>query len=55
MLCCTCDVQRTYYQQQQAKAIIALNKFNDGDYSCEDKDVLDVLSYYSISRDETEA
>ena len=42
-------------QQQQAKAIIALNKFNDGDYSCEDKDVLDVLSYYSISRDETEA
>ncbi len=33
-----------------AKSIIAKNKFKDGDYKCEDNDVLDLLSYYKISR-----
>ena len=37
-----------------AKDIIARNKFNDGDYECDDKDVVDVLSYYKITRDDTE-
>ena len=31
-----------------------INKFNDGDYECDDKDVIDVLSYYKITRDDTE-
>ena len=40
---------------EKAKAIIALNKFKDGDFACEDKEILDVLSYYRITRDEAEA
>ena len=39
---------------QVAKDIIARNKFNDGDYECDDKDVVDVLSYYKITRDDAE-
>jgi len=39
---------------ETAKAIIALNKFKDGDFACEDKEILDVLSYYRITRDEAE-
>lgn len=39
---------------EQAKAIIALNKFKDGDYDCQDEEILDVLSYYRITRDDTE-
>lgn len=42
-------------KQDQAKAIIALNKFDDGDYECDDPDILDVLSYYKITRDIAEA
>ena len=38
----------------QAKAIIAKNKFKDGDYECADKDILEVLSYYKITRNEVE-
>lgn len=34
-----------------AKSIISLNKFKEGDYECADKEILDVLSYYSITRD----
>ena len=34
-----------------AQAIISLNKFKEGDYECTDKEILDVLSYYSITRD----
>lgn len=34
----------------QAKAIIALNKFKDGDYECNDEEINDVLSYYKITR-----
>lgn len=37
-----------------AKSIIALNKFKDGDYDCEDEDILEVLSYYTITRSDTE-
>lgn len=31
--------------------LISLNKFKEGDYDCTDKEILDVLSYYSITRD----
>lgn len=34
-----------------AKSIISLNKFKEGDYKCTDKEILDVLSYYNITRD----
>ncbi len=39
---------------EKAKSIIALNKFKDGDYICDDKEINDVLSYYKITRDDTE-
>lgn len=42
-------------KQDQAKAIIALNKFEDGDYECDDPAILEVLSYYKITRDIAEA
>lgn len=38
-------------QLELAKSIIATNKFDDGDYECNDSQVLDVLSYYKITRD----
>lgn len=34
-----------------AKSIISLNKFKEEDYECTDEEILDVLSYYSITRD----
>ena len=37
-----------------AKSIIALNKFKPGDYECEDPDILEVLDYYKITRDDAE-
>lgn len=37
-----------------AKSIIAFNKFKDGEYDCDDEEILDVLSYYRITRDDTE-
>lgn len=37
-----------------AKKIIALNKFKEGEFICEDKDVLDVLRYYQITRNDAE-
>lgn len=37
-----------------AKSIISLNKFKEGDYQCGDADVLEVLSYYRITRNDTE-
>lgn len=37
-----------------AKAIIAKNKFKDGDYFCDDKDVLEILEYYKITRNSIE-
>lgn len=35
-----------------AKEIISKNKFNEGDYKCEDEEILDVLSYYKITRED---
>ena len=40
---------------EKAKAIIALNKFKENDYDCDDEQILDVLSYYRITRNETES
>ena len=40
---------------EKAKTIIALNKFKDDDFECDDKEVLEVLSYYRISRNDTES
>lgn len=37
---------------QQAKSIIALNKFRQGDYECNDPEIEDVLSYYKITRND---
>lgn len=37
-------------KMETAKSIIALNKFNDGEFECTDKEILDVLSYYQIMR-----
>lgn len=34
---------------ERAKKIIAKNRFKDGDYKCNDPDILKVLRYYSIS------
>jgi len=39
---------------EKAKAIIALNKFKEGDFVCDDKEISDVLAYYQITRDDTE-
>ena len=39
---------------EKATNIIALNKFKEGDYICEDKEINDVLAYYKITRDATE-
>ena len=41
-------------RQEKAKAIIALNRFKPGDFKTTDKAVLEVLSYYQITRDDTE-
>ena len=40
---------------EEAKSIIALNKFKDKDFECTDEKVLEVLSYYKISRNDTES
>lgn len=37
-------------KREKAERIIADNKFEDGDYNCSDKAILDVLSYYKIKR-----
>jgi hypothetical protein len=42
-------------QLESAKNIIAINKFKDGEFECDDEKVLEVLSYYRITRDEAEA
>ena len=38
-------------KRQTAEKIIALNKFKEGDYECDDADILEILSYYAITRD----
>lgn len=40
---------------EKAKSIIALNKFKDGDFECDDSDICEVLAYYRITRDDTES
>ena len=37
-----------------AKEIISQNRFKDGDYECHDEEINAVLSYYKITRDDTE-
>lgn len=39
---------------KNAKEIIALNKFKDGDYNCDDAEINNVLQYYKLTRDEAE-
>ena len=41
-------------QLEEAKSIIALNKFKDGDYDCNNPQVEEVLSYYKITRNVAE-
>lgn len=41
-------------QRKQAESIIALNKFKKCDFHCDDDAVLDVLSYYRITRNDAE-
>ena len=41
-------------QLNTAKRIIADNKFKDGDYNCADKKIIEVLSYYKITRGDAE-
>lgn len=43
------------HKLEQAKSIIALNKFKDGEFLCDDQEILDVLSYYRITRNEAES
>lgn len=59
-----CDLANEWWEKfnsltpeklEEAKSIIALNKFKDSDFECDDKDVLEVLSYYKISRNDTES
>ncbi len=58
-----CDLANEWWEKfkalspaklEKAKKIIALNKFKDGDYKCQDKKVLEVLQYYKITRNDTE-
>ncbi len=58
-----CDLTNEWWEKfkalppdklEKAKAIIALNKFKDGDFVCDDKEINDVLAYYKITRDDTE-
>lgn len=39
---------------EKAKEIIALNKFQDGDYECNDEEINDVLRYYKTTRNDAE-
>jgi hypothetical protein len=59
-----CDLANEWWEKfrslppqklEQAKSIIALNKFKSDNISCNDKEILEVLSYYTITRDEAEA
>lgn len=58
-----CDLANEWWEKfnaltpeklERAKSIIALNKFKDGDFECDDKDINNILEYYQITRDETE-
>lgn len=54
-----CDLANEWWEkfnqlnEQQlkiAKSIISLNKFDDGDYNCNDKQICEILNYYKIKR-----
>lgn len=54
-----CDLANEWWQKfcalpdeklEIVKSIISLNKFSEGDYECADKEILDVLSYYNITK-----
>lgn len=54
-----CDLANEWWQKfqnltpkrkEKAKRIISLNKFDDENYDCRDKAVLEVLSYYRIKK-----
>lgn len=58
-----CDLANEWWEKfqalspkklEKAKRIIALNKFKDGDIKCTDKQVLEVLKYYRITRNDAE-
>lgn len=58
-----CDLANEWWEKfsslssekmEAAKSIIALNKFKDGDFDINDKDILEVLSYYQITRSDAE-
>ena len=58
-----CDLANEWWERftalspkklEHAKSIIALNKFKDGDFVCNDSDILEVLSYYRITRNDAE-
>ena len=36
---------------EKAKSIISPNKFKEEDYECTDPEILEILSYYRITRD----
>lgn len=41
-------------KKERAKEIIALNKFKDGEYQCDDAEIEDVLWYYKTTRNDAE-
>jgi len=58
-----CDLANEWWEKfkklspkkmEKAQKIIALNKFKKGDIKCTDKQVLDVLKYYQITRNDAE-
>ena len=60
---CDCDLANEWWRKfsnlspekkEKAKKIIAMNRFKEGDFICEDEDVLDILSYYRIAYNDVE-
>ena len=54
-----CDLANEWWEKfnqlssselELAKSIIAVNKFNDTDFNCDNKKILEVLNYYKIKR-----
>ncbi len=41
-------------KQDKAKAIIALNKFHEGEYVCDDDEIEELLKYYKTTRNDAE-
>lgn len=58
-----CDLTNEWWEKfnalspeklERAKEIIALNKFKDGEYQCDDVEIEDVLWYYKTTRNDAE-